>query len=325
MIVLLKIVLFLVYIRPVYLMDKKHLSKMLAVENGDRNIFIFETVLGYGLNHCVGSCKAKKMCEYINFNVKADMCSLIGTQDKATSIETFIEERKGFIFGQKADWNMGEFEICNNCEARGECKPGQDEYAKCQHSGCGPPDGKEHALIRGNMFTVGDKAEYKCSAGYKDAFGASGSQTTCQQSGVWTPVDIQCVPEDATEIVNNSVYLLDKNEKSWDDGKEYCKSIGGDLAVVNTNVSYDAVKNLTDLNDATVTWLGANDRENEGVWIWSDGKRVNDGFKKWHLPNPDNAGAGRGEDCLSMLRRREWNDAECHMLYWSICEIKIIK
>jgi hypothetical protein len=77
------------------------------------------------------------------------------------------------------------------------------DYLYLVTTGCGPPDGKEHALIRGNMFTVGDKAEYKCSAGYKDAFGASGSQTTCQQSGVWTPVDIQCVPGKTT--MNNEI------------------------------------------------------------------------------------------------------------------------
>jgi hypothetical protein len=57
---------------------------------------------------------------------------------------------------------------------------------------CGPPREKEYATIHGNMFFIGDKAEYKCKEGYKNMFNNTGI-VTCQSSGTWSITNFKCV------------------------------------------------------------------------------------------------------------------------------------
>lgn len=60
-------------------------------------------------------------------------------------------------------------------------------------------------------------------------------------------------------------------------------------------------------------WIGLNDREDEGIFKWSDDTSVN--YSHWSPGEPNNS---NGEDCVSPRNyagndfdRQEWNDLGC--------------
>lgn len=56
-------------------------------------------------------------------------------------------------------------------------------------------------------------------------------------------------------------------------------------------------------------WVGADDRATEGVFFWSDGRRVEPIFDTFFAEGePNNV---LNEDCLERVANNEWNDAEC--------------
>jgi hypothetical protein len=95
--------------------NKTHFSRWIKIDTEyPKNIYIFETILMKGLDYCIESCKTKAMCEYINFKVNADVCSLIGMEKEVSDESTFhpdekIEKKKGYVLGKKKDWDLVRF------------------------------------------------------------------------------------------------------------------------------------------------------------------------------------------------------------------------
>lgn len=64
-------------------------------------------------------------------------------------------------------------------------------------------------------------------------------------------------------------------------------------------------------------WIGGNDRENEGHFVWSrDGNPIT--FNKWDGNNPDDF--SNNEDCIEMRRDGIWNDICCDYPMPFVCE-----
>lgn len=74
---------------------------------------------------------------------------------------------------------------------------------------------------------------------------------------------------------------------------------------------------LTD-NNGEDFWIGANDIDSEGDWVWeSDKSKLV--FRYWHVGEPN----GEYEDCGTIRWHNslyKWNDVPCHILYLYICE-----
>ena len=61
---------------------------------------------------------------------------------------------------------------------------------------------------------------------------------------------------------------------------------------------------------SSAIWLGYNDIDHEGTFVWSDGSP--DTFQKWYRGEPNNAGGG--EDCAYTRGGKSsstWNDLGC--------------
>lgn len=68
-------------------------------------------------------------------------------------------------------------------------------------------------------------------------------------------------------------------------------------------------------------WAGGNDLAVEGKWTWnSNGDEFT--FNRWHAPDPNNGGAGAGEDCLMInwAGQGMWEDAPCTWQKHFICQ-----
>ncbi|XP_045159770.2 versican core protein-like [Mercenaria mercenaria] len=308
------------------LADKTHFSKWIKTDSDySAKTFIFETILSQGIGHCVESCKAKKMCEYINFNVDADACFLIGVRNSQESSESSpddrIEKKKGYILGKKKDWNLETYKVCSECEPHGVCRKNDqpaDKYSICKSSGCGPPENKQFTLVRGNMFSIGNKIKYYCLDGYTDVSGGTGI-AECQETGAWSSTDIKCVPDGAATTCNgNSCYLQDETLRKWQDGKIYCENLGGHLAYIKTEPEHDFVKKNMSSTDTVSTWLGANDGDKDGTYIWTDGTPV-DKPSFWGNGEPNFI---KNENCL-VYHNLELHNAQCSKKFTILCEFKI--
>ncbi|XP_038153410.1 CD209 antigen-like protein C [Cyprinodon tularosa] len=104
---------------------------------------------------------------------------------------------------------------------------------------------------------------------------------------------------------------------SWDDAKEECRNLGGDLVVID---SADEQTFLVAYTKKSF-WIGLNDKENEGSWKWIDG--TSPALTFWVEKQPDNGGKDYGakeEDCAHIRTGEGWNDLPCsYCLNW-ICE-----
>ncbi|XP_047455950.1 CD209 antigen-like protein E [Mugil cephalus] len=69
------------------------------------------------------------------------------------------------------------------------------------------------------------------------------------------------------KMFSGSCYFLSQEKRYWVEGRQDCKSKGADLVVIDSSEEQIFISNIT----KTYTWIGLNDREEEGTWKWVDG------------------------------------------------------
>ncbi|XP_071528851.1 uncharacterized protein [Panulirus ornatus] len=110
------------------------------------------------------------------------------------------------------------------------------------------------------------------------------------------------------ELFSSSCYhFTTKRTGSWQEGRDYCASINGAYVKITNLTEFNFVKSrLTDN-----TWIGLNDLEKEGVFVWDSDKSLVS-FKKWASGEP-NGNMFIGEDCVEMHKGKnyDWNDESC--------------
>lgn len=139
-----------------------------------------------------------------------------------------------------------------------------------------------------------------------------------------------CLP--GWNLINSMCYYIAFSEntprRTWEEGRQYCKSFDADLIKIDSREKLLAISNLiTTYHNPSVQysasgfWIGARDVDEEGVWKWLDGTQLSEGF--WNYGEPNNQG---NEDCAAVYPApnknpfKSWNDAPCsHHLKW-ICE-----
>jgi hypothetical protein len=133
-----------------------------------------------------------------------------------------------------------------------------------------------------------------------DAGGAGG-----EDSGVGgntsTPVELDCREEGSYLICGNAGV-------TWTEAQAYCVSEGGALVKIN---DADENNDLVDLvTESGSIWIGANDRDTEGDFRWTDGSQVVGDNAHWADGQPNNS--GDGENCVVLhADGGDWNDVAC--------------
>ena len=107
---------------------------------------------------------------------------------------------------------------------------------------------------------------------------------------------------------NGKMYQVIEEAKSWNAAEEYCKLIGGHLAMPKTQDEIDFLVSITSAYDFEHIWLGANNNSIDEVWRWVDGSPVE--YFNWIEGQPNNS-AGE-EHYLDMYTKElsagKWND-----------------
>lgn len=134
----------------------------------------------------------------------------------------------------------------------------------------------------------------------------------------FTPPNANCGPgwEDVTG--SDSCFSFNPNLLSWQDALADCKSKGGDLASISNAQEQSYISGRTLYFPSDLMWVGANDRDTENGWQWSDGTPF--AFLNWDEKQPDNSA---DSDCTVVSKRTSrWDDVPCGSRNGYICKKK---
>ena len=59
-------------------------------------------------------------------------------------------------------------------------------------------------------------------------------------------------------------------------------------------------------------WIGLNDLDNEGTFVWADG--TNSSYRNWEAGQPNNLESNGDQDCVHSWVTQEWNDLWCRTI-----------
>ncbi|XP_077994425.1 salivary C-type lectin 1-like [Glandiceps talaboti] len=125
------------------------------------------------------------------------------------------------------------------------------------------------------------------------------------------------------------------------EAKAHCESLGGYLAIIDTDQKSQAVRNYIRLcefeSDWCIPnkgfWIGLSDSQTEGQYIWSDDTGVCQHSFDWAAGEPNNNDKkdDNGQDCVQLWYRSrspakwgKWDDEYCAVREKAfICEFKI--
>ncbi|XP_065107450.1 ladderlectin-like [Paramisgurnus dabryanus] len=119
----------------------------------------------------------------------------------------------------------------------------------------------------------------------------------------WTPFGVEC-------------YKFISTQETWIKAEKNCQSNGGNLASVRSAVQNDFLLSLVPTGRRA--WIGGQDGEVDGQWLWTDGSQFD--FTNWCPKEPNNY-QGVPENCLeiSWNGQRCWNDQPCTDSMGYIC------
>ena len=113
------------------------------------------------------------------------------------------------------------------------------------------------------------------------AFGYETANFICQwgDEGIKDEVIGQKIPEDAFRFNGSAYYLFDNGITSWHAAQQFCKSMGGDLVVINDQEENEQLIQYMTGMGYSKAYIGFSDRESVGIWKWVSGKRSD--FTDW--------------------------------------------
>ncbi|KAL4240669.1 hypothetical protein ACF0H5_001460 [Mactra antiquata] len=122
-------------------------------------------------------------------------------------------------------------------------------------------------------------------------------------------------------------YMFVNVEKYWDEARQFCWKMGGEMLYVPDSETMGFVKSVLNSKelgwDSNGVWNGASDLRNKG-WEWTNGKRLQ--YQYWAEGEPSKIlGFMSIENCCNMRREDgwRWHDYHCHLLdyeYNFICQ-----
>ena len=99
-------------------------------------------------------------------------------------------------------------------------------------------------------------------------------------------------------------YKLYDQELNWNDADTHCKGAGGHLASMHSD---EEQENVAEIGDGNFIWIGGNNKEEKGVWRWSDGSPW--GYTKWQSGE---AYTGMDDKCVWISpATNEWDAMDC--------------
>ncbi|XP_053346345.1 CD209 antigen-like protein E [Clarias gariepinus] len=152
-----------------------------------------------------------------------------------------------------------------------------------------------------------------CQQVREDLSACNAQQTRQQHEGEW-------------KTLGSKSYIFSAFKRDWAQSRDYCVEKGGHLVIINSQAEQDLVSSQI----GGTYWIGLNDLETEGVWMWVNNQPLKkNGFwydapegphepDNWKVEDPS------GENCASLgheyISFNKWFDASCQTLKLFFCE-----
>ncbi|CAH1796015.1 unnamed protein product [Owenia fusiformis] len=142
------------------------------------------------------------------------------------------------------------------------------------------------------------------------------STTTTER---WSP---RCGPTWKYDPASDFCYQVNTEQRlTWGESRQECLKAGGDLLSitgVHEQAFVNALLQVGAASGGLAFWIGANDRDLEGGWQWSDGSP----FRYWNWNNGEPNNANTGEHCVETNVNIEgrWNDHDCERKFSYLCK-----
>ncbi|XP_051245841.1 lactose-binding lectin l-2-like [Dicentrarchus labrax] len=123
---------------------------------------------------------------------------------------------------------------------------------------------------------------------------------------------------------NGRCYKYIATRMTWIDAELHCVSQGANLAAIHSVEEHKFVNSLIKNFDPAqgFSWIGINDIQKEGGWMWSDGSAVD--FVFWNAAQPDNDEGDEHCGHTNSGPNFKWNDYPCSLLFTSVCETRLV-
>lgn len=115
----------------------------------------------------------------------------------------------------------------------------------------------------------------------------------------------------------SSCYRLTSEAMSWTEARDDCADQGAHLAIVDEQPENDYARAL--LSNGNL-WIGLNDLDTEGAFVWVNGKPPI--FTHWGVGEPNDGSLFEAEDCTHLRNDGFWNDENCASEYRGVCELE---
>jgi hypothetical protein len=132
-----------------------------------------------------------------------------------------------------------------------------------------------------------------------DGDGVADSQDACEghDDALWV----------ALETGERCVQVFEDAGATWEQAEGDCNAEGGNLVRIASAEDNDHLTDLAESLTGEHLWIGYNDRDSEGVWVWTDGGTTT--YENWRSGEP--SGDSDPEDCAILYLGGEWNDLSC--------------
>ncbi|XP_069172631.1 C-type lectin domain family 17, member A-like [Procambarus clarkii] len=129
------------------------------------------------------------------------------------------------------------------------------------------------------------------------------------------------------DVGGRCLYVDVSNTGSWDTMRTHCRSLGGDLAILNDAEVYSSLIRYIHGSGFPELqyWIGATDEAQEGLWLWVNQEPVQMGTPYWAnygCSNLQMPTGGTAENCLCLDNTYHlyFNDGICSQTLHAICE-----
>jgi hypothetical protein len=111
-------------------------------------------------------------------------------------------------------------------------------------------------------------------------------------------------------------YWICPTPRTYSEAEAHCAAQGARLVQVESEEENAAIYAAAQAIRRQDYWLGMDDREEEGVFVWGDDSPII--YELWHDGEPNDWGGN--EDCGAFWTDDKWNDFDCNQNLGVICE-----
>ncbi|MBN3306093.1 COL10 protein, partial [Amia calva] len=112
-------------------------------------------------------------------------------------------------------------------------------------------------------------------------------------------------------------YLIIKEAKKYKDALTNCRLRGGTLAMPKDEETNLLITSSISQAGLSRVFIGLHDSDKEGQFMYVDNTPLQN-FTGWSPGEPNNAAVN--ENCVEMVNTGSWNDVECDLTIYFVCE-----